>query len=117
MPKNAEVTMIRTGDTPIYQTKKHERMGIHKAERFIFIERHVVITGAAIMATTAGLIPLKILMTIGLSLKVAKYMAIAKITRKLGRVVPKAEMIAPRIPLSLYPRKSDILTANTPGND
>ena len=73
--------------------------------------------GAAISATTAGRIPLNIRSTIGLSLKLWKNIAMARIMRNEGRIVPKVVTILPRIPRNLYPIKMEMLTARMPGVD
>ena len=66
--------------------------------------------GAAISATTAGRIPLNIRSTIGLSLKLWKNIAMARIMRNEGRIVPKVVTILPRIPRNLYPIKMEKIT-------
>ena len=49
--------MIQTGETPMSQTSRADRIGIQTIRQVPFIARHVVMTGIAIIATTAGRMP------------------------------------------------------------
>ena len=62
------IAMMYTGDTPISQMSKAEMMGIHTLYRLIFADFAMLKVGAAIRATTAGRIPLKIFSTASYSL-------------------------------------------------
>lgn len=58
-------------------------------------------TGAAISDTTTGRIPMKILTTTGLSMKLVKIAAMARIARKEGRILPRVAAMLPFTPLIL----------------
>ena len=81
------------------------------------MERAVVRHGTAIKATTAGRKPLNAFSIHTLSRTCVKNNAMAKIIRKEGRIVPKAQQRAPKFLRNLYPTKIDIFTAKIPGND
>lgn len=77
----------------------------------------ILIRGTAIRATTAGLIPAKILFTTGFSLNDVKNIAIARIITKEGRALPRAAKRLPLVPDIFLPVNTDILITNTPGAD
>lgn len=109
--------IIQIGENPNNQINEADTTGIHKLYRLILADRPIVKVGAAISATTAGRIPLNIRSTIGLSLKVWKKRAMAKMIINEGSIVPSAVTILPRIPRNLYPTKIEIFTARIPGAD
>ena len=75
-----------------------ETTGIHRLRRFIFADFAMLNVGAAIKATTAGRMPLKMRSTTVLSLKLWKNRAMARMMRNEGRMVPSAVTMLPRIP-------------------
>ena len=85
----------------------------------ILAARAVVITGAMIKATTAGRMPMNILLMISLFLIVSgvRNMAISKMIVKEGRIVPKAAARLPLSPRKRSPTDTDIFTAKMPGID
>ena len=72
-------------------------MGMATVFQVMPAERAVVMTGATISATTAGRIPLKIRDTIALFLITSgvRKMAIARIIKKEGKMVPIAAVMLP----------------------
>lgn len=78
-----------------------------------------VMTGAIIKATTAGRIPIKIdeITRLFLIMSGVKKIAIVRIIRKEGRIVPAAATIPPRVPRNLSPTAVAIFTASIPGKD
>ena len=62
------MAMMYTGDTPINQISNAETIGIHTLYLLIFADFAILKVGAAIKATTAGRIPLKIFSTTSYSL-------------------------------------------------
>ena len=60
--------MIYTGDTPMSQMSKADTTGIHTLYLLILADFAMLKVGAAISATTAGRIPLKIFSTASYSL-------------------------------------------------
>lgn len=118
----APTTIHRMGfDTTghLLQMSRATAAGIHRVFQLIPAVRADVITGAIIRATTAGRIPLKILTRVGFVLIFSgvRNMAIARMMRKEGRIVPKAEKTLPNFPLILSPTATDMLTARMPGKD
>ena len=83
--------MKTIGENPQNVINSAVDKGTQKFLIFILADFAVVKTGAIIRATTAGLIPLKTLSTIGLSFMVTKNIAIVSITINEGRIVPNAE--------------------------
>lgn len=65
MPARA---MMYTGDTPMSQISRAETMGIHILYRLILADFAMLNVGAAIKATTAGRMPLKMFSTAWYSL-------------------------------------------------
>ena len=78
-----------------------------------------LITGATINATTAGRIPRNMLSTVALVLMKSgvRNIAMARMMRNEGKIVPNAATTLPRVPRSLCPTATEILTARMPGND
>ena len=76
-------------------------------------------TGARIKATTAGRIPMKMdeITRLFFIRSGVRKMAMKRIIRKEGRIVPTAAAILPFPPLILSPTAVAILTASMPGND
>lgn len=74
-------------------------------------------SGAAISATTAGRIPLKILSTIGLVLNCVNIIAMSNIEMNDGKMTPAAEKRLPLNPRRLFPTNNAVLSANGPGMD
>ena len=70
----------------------------HHTELFVM---DILTIGAAISATTTGRMPLKIRMTTGLSLNPVNAMAMARIIRNEGRMLPRVATMLPFVPLSL----------------
>lgn len=89
------MAIIYTGDTPISQISKAETMGIHILYLQIFADLAMLNVGAAMRATTAGRMPLKMFSTASYSLNWWKNKAMAKMMRKEGRMAPKANAKAP----------------------
>ncbi len=87
--------------------------------KFIPADFAVVSTGATINATTAGLMPLNILLIISLFYMVSgvRNIAIAKIIKNEGKIVPKAAVMLPLEPFNRSPVTTDMLTASMPGID
>ena len=75
-------------------------MGIQTVWRVTLADLAMLNVGAAIRATTAGRMPLKMRSTVGLSLKVWKKRAMERMMRNEGRMVPSAVMTLPRQPRS-----------------
>ena len=73
------------------------------------------IIGTAMREITTGRMPLKARSTQGLSLKAVKNMAMARMMRKDGRMLPSVAARLPLNPRSLCPAKMEMLTAITPG--
>lgn len=94
-------------------------IGIQKVFRFNPAARAVVITGAMISATTAGRIPIKIAVKVLLDLMVSgvRKMAMLRMMKNDGKIVPRAATKLPNPPLSLSPTTTAILTAKMPGRD
>ena len=67
----------------------------------IFADFAILHKGAAISATTAGRIPLKILLTVGFDLISTKKEAIKRMITKEGREHQRAAIILPFVPLNL----------------
>mgnify|MGYP003299242464 CR=1 FL=1 len=67
-PPSPAIAMIYTGDTPNNQISRADTMGIHTLYRLILADLASVKVGAAISATTAGRMPLKMLSTASYSL-------------------------------------------------
>ena len=95
------------------QMTNADTTGIQILYRFTLADFAILNVGAAINATTAGRIPLKIRSTMTLSLKLWKNNAMARIMKNDGNIVPKVVTILPRIPLSLYPVSYTHLTLPT----
>ena len=93
--------------------------GIQMVESLSLAALAVVITGAMINATTAGLIPMKMLESAWLFLMVSgvRKIAMARIIRKEGSMVPSDATIPPLSPLSLSPIEVAMFTARMPGRD
>ena len=68
-PPIPAIAIIYIGDTPISHINNAEKMGINMLYLLIFADLAKLKVGAAIKATTAGRIPLKILSTASYSLK------------------------------------------------
>lgn len=79
------------------QMKNAITIGIQQLRNDILAERAVEKTGAIIRATTAGRIPLKMLVSVSFSLIVSgvRNMAIAKMIKKEGSIVPNAAAMQP----------------------
>ena len=94
-------------------------MGIIMVLALMPADLAVVITGVMIRATTAGRMPLKILLNTSLFLMASgvRNMAIARIITNDGKIVPKAAHKLPLKPRNLSPMTVDILTAKMPGID
>lgn len=69
--------IIQIGEKPSNQMSNADETGIHTVYRLMRAALAMVNVGAAIKATTAGRMPLKIRSTTGLSLKLWKNRAIA----------------------------------------
>ena len=67
-PPSPAMAMMYTGDTPINQINKADTMGIHTLYLLILADLAMLNVGAAMSATTAGRIPLKIFSTASYSL-------------------------------------------------
>ena len=93
------------------------RRGIQTVFHPIFAALAEVSTGAMIRATTAGRIPIKIdeITRLFLIMSGVRNMAIAKIIRKEGKMVPRDAMMLPRVPRNLSPIAVAIFTARMPG--
>ena len=81
--------------------------------------RAAEITGATISATTAGRIPLKTLMSVGLLLisSGVRNIAMVRIIRKEGSMVPNAATMLPRRMATRSPTATAMFTARMPGSD
>ena len=88
------------GENPKSQISKAETTGIQMLWQFIFADRAMLNVGAAIKATTAGRMPLKMRSIMALSLKLWKNMAIARIMRNDGKTVPNVVTMLPHKPLT-----------------
>ena len=71
--------------------------------------------GTAMSDITTGRMPLNAFSTQGLSLKAVKNMAIARMARNDGRMLPRVAAMLPFTPRSLCPAKMEMFTAITPG--
>ena len=93
--------------------------GIHAVFKPMPAERAVVNTGAIINATTTGLMPLKMAERVGLFVisSGVRNIAMSRIMRKLGMMVPSDDMMLPLSPRSLSPTTTDMFTAKIPGID
>ena len=78
-----------------------------------------VSTGAMMSATTAGRIPMNMAEITRLFFIISgvRKMAIAKIIRKEGRIVPNEATTLPAVPRSLSPTAVAMFTASIPGSD
>ena len=94
-------------------------MGMATVFHPIFAARAVVITGAMISATTAGRMPINIRLITWLFFIVSgvRKIAINKIIKNEGRMVPRAAARLPRNPRSLSPTETEMFTAKMPGID
>ena len=95
MPANR---IIQMGEKPNNQISNADIIGIQMVYLFIFAAFAKLNVGAAINATTAGRMPLKIASTVGFSLKRRKNNARHHIMRKEGRIAPNAVTIHPLTP-------------------
>ena len=93
--------------------------GMSTVLRLMPADLAVVITGAIISATTAGRMPLKIAVRVGLFLIASgvRKMAIIRMMIKEGRMVPNAAARLPFTPFNLSPITVLIFTARMPGID
>ena len=89
------MAIIYTGETPNNQISRADTMGIQMLYRLILADLAMLNVGAAISATTAGRIPLKIFSTASYSLNWWKNKAMANIIKKEGRIAPNASAKAP----------------------
>lgn len=98
---------------------KATEIGMIIVFQLIFAARAVVITGAMSRATTAGRIPMKILLIISLFFIVSgvRKIAMSRIMVKDGIMVPRAAHRRPRGPRILSPMATAKLTARIPGRD
>ena len=103
------------GDTLRRHTSTSVAIHIHHDHQRILVALNISIMGAPINATTTGRIPLKALMTYGLSLKLVKKIATSKMIKKGGRQLAMVATTLPFVPRNLWPVKMDILTAKSPG--
>ena len=92
--------IIQMGEKPSSQMSKADTTGIQTLYLVIFADLAILNVGAAIRATTAGRIPLKMRSTTALSLKLWKNSAMARMMRKDGSTVPKAVTMLPGTPFS-----------------
>ena len=92
---------IQTGDMFSNQINKMAEIGIIIVFRVIPTAFPMLKRGAAIRATTAGRMPLKMLSTVGFSLKVVNTMAISKMIINEGNALPKDVIKLPLKPLIL----------------
>lgn len=99
-PSPAAINMYM-GLTPNANISMAEAMGIQQLLSPIFAFFARVKVGAAINATTAGLIPLNMAAIHGTSMNLWKNSAIIRIMMNEGRAVPRVVHKAPRFPLSL----------------
>ena len=74
---------------------------MHHAHHVLSDFRAIDIIGEAISATTTGRMPLNMLMTVGLSWKFVKAIAMANIIRKEGSIEPNVAVMLPFSPLIL----------------
>ena len=87
--------------------------GIHAVFQPMPAERAVVNTGAIISATTTGLMPLKMAESVGLLVisSGVRNIAMSRIMRKLGMMVPSDDIILPLSPRSLSPTTTEAVQA------
>lgn len=90
-------------------------MGTNAVIQLIFAVFAILHKGAAISATTAGRMPLKIASTAGLSLKSWKSIAIVKMIINDGKTAPNTVAMTPRHPYTRQPMNTAELTAMSPG--
>ena len=93
--------------------------GIHAVDHPILAALAEVMTGAIISATTAGRIPLKIAVNVGLLVinSGVRNIAMNSIIKRLGIIVPSAATTQPRVPRNRSPIATAMLTAKMPGSD
>ena len=93
--------------------------GIHTVFHFRLADFADVITGAMIRATTAGRIPMKMeeITLLFLIMSGVRKIAMKRIMRKEGRMVPREAMTLPFHPFILSPTDVARFTANIPGRD
>ena len=90
-------------------------MGIQQLVRQMPVLFAILNVGTAMSATTAGRMPINMAETQGMSMKWRKHMAMASMMRNEGSAVPNAVQRAPAVLRILYPMKTLMLMANTPG--
>lgn len=95
------VNIIYIGDTDRKDTARRLAPVMHQAHHVLSDFRAIDIIGDAISATTTGRMPLNMLMTVGLSLKFVKAIAMANIIRKEGSIEPNVAVMLPFSPLIL----------------
>lgn len=117
MPESMAAAMMYAGDIFNSHTAMTTTRGIHAFFREIPADLLNPVNGAAIKATTAGRIPLKIRSTIGLFLNCVKIMAMKRIVMKEGRMMPKPENKLPLNPNRLLPTNKAVFNAMGPGMD
>lgn len=93
--------IIQMGENPKSHMSRADTTGIHKLLRSIFADFAILNVGAAISATTAGRMPLKMRSMTVLSLKLWKNKAMANMIRNEGNTVPSAVIMLPRMPFNL----------------
>lgn len=117
MPERTENNIIYTGETFSIQTEIITIIGIQKLFNLIPADLPKHRSGAAISATTAGRIPLKIRSITGLSLNWVNNIAINSITTKDGRIIPTLVDKLPLKPSLFLPTNIAVLREIGPGTD
>lgn len=117
MPPTMAPNIIQIGDTPNVHISSADVSGIQQFFNLTCAVRARLNTGAAIKATTAGLIPMKMCSIMLLPSKCLNPMAKSRMMQMGMNMLPNMAEIAPPTPLSLYPMLLAIFTAKIPGMD
>ena len=103
------------GETPRNATSSSAATASSHFHHVVQDLRAISTMGTAMSDTTTGRIPLNARTTQGLSLKAVKNIAMARMMKNDGVMLPRVAAILPLTPRSRYPAKMDMLTAMTPG--
>ena len=107
--------MMYIGETFKNATSTSETMASPQVHQLLQDFLAMFIMGTAMSEITTGRMPLNARSTHGLSLKAVKNIAMARMMRKDGRMLPSVAARLPLKPRSLWPANMDMFTAITPG--
>ena len=103
------------GETFMKATSSREATANSQCQTFLQDLRAIFTMGTAMSEITTGRMPLNARCTQGLSWKATKNMAMARIIRNEGVMLPSVAATLPLNPRSLCPAKMEMFTAITPG--